>query len=225
MCLNSGLVARIRNMGRKMRAGGLVESHVGHDSLLTDEERRNAQAGTIEKLVRDQKIHRWQIVAQRAHRAHRQNPFHAKHLHRANIRAVIDVGRRIKVPATMPRQKCHPLPLQCANHDRVRRIAKGRFHSHFAGVGQTVHVIQTTAADNSDLYRLFFVSARRRRFLIRFWHAQSTFVGSASSAPSRSRKYAAGFLASCAKIASQPSFTASGIHFFLFSSVVIGYKS
>ena len=127
----------------------------------------------------------------------------------------------------MAREKSDALAFERADNDGIGGIAEGSLDANFARVGEAVHVIQAAAADNADLYGFSFVlgAALRACFFFAFAILNPPLRVRRSSLPSRSRRYAAGFWGSCPKIAIQPSFTASGIHFFLFSSVVMGYKS
>src|SRR5271156_184052 len=96
--------------------------------------------------------------------------------------------------AAVTRQKCHALPFQRADNDCVGGIAEGSLHADFARIGEAWHGIQAAAADDGELHFFIFSAAlvwgfRRDSFrtLCSFCHFQSTFTGSASKCPPRSR--------------------------------------
>src|SRR6266478_4424295 len=148
---------------RHLRARRLVECHVSDQPAA--EKRRHAAPRAVHKLVGHQKFSRPQILLQRAHCTHGNNPFDPKLLHRANIRAKIDLARQNAMPSPMPCQKRHPLPFQRANHNRIRRFPERRLHVNLAGVLQPGHRVKPAAADDADCRRRFFatLSCPRRR--------------------------------------------------------------
>src|SRR5580704_7968691 len=105
-----------------MRTRRLIESHVRDHASA--EKRRHAPTRSVEKLIGDYEIEWRQIIAQRSHSAHRNNPLHSQHLECANIRAVIDFAWSEPVPAPMPRKESHAAPLQQSRDDRVRGFAE-----------------------------------------------------------------------------------------------------
>ena len=127
------------------------------------------------------------------------------------------------MPPSMPRQKRHAMPLKPSDYERIRWLAKRRLHAHFPRIRQSLHRIQSAAADNSNVYRIAML--RPISAALFFRHVNPP-------APARlqiDRRVAAnmadGTFASCVKIASASVRAISGIQRFLFSSVCIGYRS
>ena len=56
------------------------------------------------------------------------------------------------VPAAVPRQERHRHAFQFANDKRIRRLPKRRLDGNFPYILQLRHLVQPTAADNSDIY-------------------------------------------------------------------------
>ena len=181
MSFHAGAFARVREMGREMRAGGFVETDMRDDAAA--EESGDAAARTVEKLVGNQEIERRKIVAKRAHRAHGNDALDADHFQGADVRAIIDLARRKTMAASMAGEKSDAAAFERAGNDRVRRIAEGCLHANFAPIGKAGHRIEAAAADNAD-FRPFLLAPSL--FCLR--HSQSTFAGSASHWPSRSRR-------------------------------------
>ena len=91
--------------------------YMGHEAIA--KKRRSAILGTVEKLVRHQKLSRPQIFFQRSDGARGNNAFHAQQLHRVNVRSVIDFAWQNAMPASVPRQKRHALPFERSQHERI----------------------------------------------------------------------------------------------------------
>src|ERR1700723_808239 len=114
--------------------------------------------------------------------------------------------------AAVAREKCHALPFQGADHNCIGGIAERSFHADLARIGEARHGIQPAASDDGELdlftFRAGLVWGFHRAFfcaLCNFCHFQSTFIGSASKCPSRSRMWAAWVFASWQNSAIQPS--------------------
>src|SRR5260370_7572936 len=162
----------------------------------------------VKKLIRYQKLSRPQIFLERAHRAHGDDAFHAEQLHRIHIRPVIDLARQDAVPAAVPRQECHALPFQCAEHNRIRRIPKRRPHANFPLVRQAAHRIKPAPSNDSNgclamgpgtprltrllrrhlLFLRFFQTSRPLFFRISFTAVNGSFLRFATSAASSARR-------------------------------------
>src|ERR1700687_18237 len=52
--------------------------------------------------------------------------------------------------ASMPREKCHALPFQRADHHRIRGITKWRFYANLTRARGAPHKVQPAAANDSD---------------------------------------------------------------------------
>src|SRR3989338_3601560 len=52
--------------------------------------------------------------------------------------------------ATMSRQKCNSTTIQRSKHDSIRRFSKRSYHFSLFGNFNSVHLIQPTAADDTD---------------------------------------------------------------------------
>ena len=156
MGFHSGPVASFSDMSRQVRAGGLVKPDVRHHSA--PEECGHAQARAIEELIRDKKIQRRQIIAKRAHGADRENSFNPEHFHGADVCAIVNLARCETVATSMPGQESHPAAFQCADDDRVRRIAKRSLHSKLTCIGEPLHAIESASAYNSNANRFLRVS-------------------------------------------------------------------
>src|SRR6266852_6203722 len=146
--------AGVGEHSRHLRAGRLVEGHVSDQPAA--EKRRNAILRAVHKLVGHQEFPRPQILLQRAHRAHGNNTLDSQLLHRANIRAKVDLTGQNPVPAPVPRQKRHALPFQRAHYDGIRRLPKRRPYANLARLRQPSHGVEPAAANDAD---------RRRRTL------------------------------------------------------------
>src|SRR5215469_8896616 len=109
-----------------------------------------AMLGAIEKLIGHQKLAGPQLFLQRTNRAYGNDPLDPEFLHGVDIRAIIDFARQNAMAASMPSQKRNALSLESTQRNGVRRIAKRRLDAHFARVGDAVHRIESTAADDSD---------------------------------------------------------------------------
>ena len=128
MRLHAGRVAGRAQHARELRAGGLVEAHVGHDAAA--EKRGHAPVGAVEKLVWDHEVQRGQIFAQRADRAYGDHALDSEQLHGVEIGAIVDLRRHQAMAARVPREESDALAFERADHERVGGIAEGRLHAH-----------------------------------------------------------------------------------------------
>ncbi len=131
-----------------LRARGLIESHVRHQPA--SKKGRNAILRAVHELVRHQKLARTQVFLQRTHCAHRNDALDSQLLHRANVRAKIDLAGQNTMSAPVPRQKRHALSFQRAHYNRVGRLSKRRLHPNLSHVVQPCHGVQPAASDDSD---------------------------------------------------------------------------
>ena len=91
------------------------------------------------------------MLAQRAHRAHRNDVGHADALQRVDVGAEVDLGGRNPVAAPVPRQKHHALAVELAAQQFVRRLAERRGDLLPALAGEAVDVVDAAAADDAQL--------------------------------------------------------------------------
>src|SRR5208283_3600655 len=77
-----------------------------------------------------------------------------------NIRAEIQLARQQHVSARMPRQEGNLAAFERAENVGVGRVAKRRLQPPFVHLTEPGHVVQTTAADNSNLCLLQLRSDR-----------------------------------------------------------------
>lgn len=110
--LYSFVHAAIRQYSSDLPAGWVRQCNMGNKPIA--KKCGNTVFGPVEELVRHQKLSGSQIFLQRSHRTYRNNALHPKHLHRVNIRAIINFPGQNAVPAPMPRKKRNPFSFQSA---------------------------------------------------------------------------------------------------------------
>src|ERR1700683_3668351 len=101
MRFDSRPVARIGQMSGERGASGFAEANVRDDTA--SEKSGDAPSRAVEKLVRNKKLERRQILAQRSHGAHRNNSLGTKHFQCTDVRAIVDLARRKAVAAPVTR--------------------------------------------------------------------------------------------------------------------------
>ena len=105
----------------------------------------------IDELVGNDEVGRLVLFFQRAHRGDRDDPLHAELLECIDVGAEIQLRRQNAMSASMPCQKGNLAAFQFAEHERVRWIAKWRFHALFMNIGESGHGVKPAAADDPDL--------------------------------------------------------------------------
>jgi len=114
------------------------------------EERADAPARSIEELIRHDNIERLVFVLQAADRARRQDPLDAEHLETVDIRAEIQLRWQKAMADAVAREERHPPAAQRPDHVGTGRIAERRRDLPLLTVGQLRHVVEPTAADDSN---------------------------------------------------------------------------
>src|SRR3990172_10004610 len=88
------------------------------------------------------------MLAQRPHRADRDDVRHAEALERVDVGAVVDLRGRDAVAAAVPRQKDHAFAAKLAHQEFVRWAAEGRLGLDPTGVFQPLDVIDAATPDH-----------------------------------------------------------------------------
>src|SRR5262245_15039949 len=118
------------------------------------EESRDAPARSVEELIGDDDVHRRVPLLQRTHRRGRNYTFDSQQFHRIDVGAKRQLGRHEPMAAPVPRQEGDASALERTQNEVVRGFAERGLDADLPHVGQAVHLIQTTAANDSNL-RLF----------------------------------------------------------------------
>src|SRR5205823_6186826 len=106
--------------------------------------------GLIQELMRDDDLARLKRLLHAADRADRDYPLHTDLLERINVGAVVDLGWREVVMASVTREKDDSRSFQIADDQSIRWLAKGRPHPEFFDVGEALHLIEAAAGDDRD---------------------------------------------------------------------------
>src|SRR5262245_6657683 len=122
------------------------------------EESRDATARSVEELIGDDDVHRRVPLLQRADRRGRNNTFDSQQFHRIDVGAKRQFGRHEAMAAPVSRQEGDARAFERPENEVVRRFAERSLDADLTHVGQTVHLIQTTAANDSNLslFHYFF---------------------------------------------------------------------
>src|SRR5579863_5290171 len=132
----------------KFRTNGIGESNVRDNAAA--EERIYAMAGTVEKLIGDDKLHRLVLLFERPNRRNGDNALDTELLEGVNVGAKIQLARQDSMAASMPRQKCHLAPLEHAADKGVGSRAEWSFYPHLLCFAQAGHGIQPASPDDAD---------------------------------------------------------------------------
>ena len=114
------------------------------------EERRDAAAGPIDELIRDDQVERLVFLLQAADGARREDVFDAERLEAEDVGAEIQLRGHEPVTEAVPGEKGDALAAQRADHVRRRRLAERRLDLPLLAIGELRHVVQTAAADDAD---------------------------------------------------------------------------
>ena len=115
------------------------------------EERRDAPARAVEKLVGNHEIERPVLLLQRSHGAQRENALDAERLHPEDVRAKVQLRWRDAMPARMARQEGDLAARESAQHVIVGGLPERRLNGGLLLRLKSRHRVQTAAADDSDL--------------------------------------------------------------------------
>src|SRR5262249_40617627 len=115
------------------------------------EKRRNAPARAVEELLGDDDVCRRVLFLQSADRRSGYDSLDAQQFQGVDVGAKRQFGRRDAMPAPMPRQKGDTRAFERPDDEVVRRHAEWSLNSDLMRVGQSLHPIQTTAADDPNL--------------------------------------------------------------------------
>ncbi len=132
----------------KLRAHRIGEADVRHQAFA--KKSGDPAARAVEKLVGDHELQRRMFFLQRSHRAERHDALDAQRLESVNIRAKVQLRRRMAMAAAVARQKRDLFARELPDDIRVRRHAPRRFDRHFFVRGKAGHRIEAAPADNSD---------------------------------------------------------------------------
>ena len=123
------------------------ELHVRHASPT--EEGVGTMARAIDELVDDDEVTGRDVLAHRADGGDRDDVRDAQGLHAPDVRAVIDLGRRPAMATSVTRQEHHAHAVERALDVGIARISEGRREGDLFDVLQTIHRVQTGAAEDS----------------------------------------------------------------------------
>src|SRR5215213_11778793 len=105
----------------------------------------------VKELIRNDHIERRVLFLQRADSRGRQNTLDAEQLHPIDVRTERQVGRRIPVPAPMPRQKRDLHAFERPQDESIRWVAVWRLYFYFLNIFQLRHLVEAAAANDADL--------------------------------------------------------------------------
>ncbi len=132
-----------QTLAHRMRHGDM-----GHEARA--EEGFFAGESAVDELIDDDEGAGRQVLAQRAHRADRDDIADADALEHIDVGAEVDRGRRDLVAAAVARQEGQLHAVQFAEQQLVGRCAEWRFDLLPAFVGQPLDVVYAAAADDAD---------------------------------------------------------------------------
>jgi hypothetical protein len=124
------------------------ETDVGDEPVA--EERADAPLGAVEELVGDDQVQRHVLFLQAADGAGRQDALDAQGLHREDVGAERQLGRREPVADAVPGEEHHLLAGEPAGHQRRRGRAERRLDRHVTAVRELGHVVEATASNDPD---------------------------------------------------------------------------
>jgi hypothetical protein len=130
------------------RADRLGERDVGHQAVA--EEGVDAVAGAVEELVGDDDVGRLVVDLQRADGGDRDQLLDSQRLEAVDVGAVVELGRRQPVAASVARQEGDRAPVQLADDVGVRRLAERRRDPPLLAHHQPLHLVEAAAADHTD---------------------------------------------------------------------------
>ena len=145
---DAGFRRRIQQMPAQPAAHRMRDRDVGDAALA--EEALLAREGAVDELIDQHEGAGFQILAQAAHGADRQDFGDTGTLQRVDIGAVIDAGRAQRMPPPMARQEHDRHPVQSGEQQLVRGLTPRRGHRAPFLVAQPVQIIDTAAADNAN---------------------------------------------------------------------------
>src|SRR5579884_1843888 len=108
------------------------------------------------------------MLPQAPNSTHRDHPLNAEALEGPNICPSRNFSRADAMASPMTRQKGHRYPRYFTNHNRIARIPKRSLDFGLFNVSHTSHMIETTAADHTNLC---------------LWHAKTSLKSALSRQP------------------------------------------
>jgi hypothetical protein len=105
---------------------------------------------TIEELINDNDCAGTELFLEAATRATGYQPVDTEFLESPDVGAVINFRRRYGMTPAMSREERHSSPGESSEHKCIRWLAERRLHSDFFYVLQLIHLVKTTASENSD---------------------------------------------------------------------------
>src|SRR2546430_13354431 len=105
----------------------------------------------IENLTADHRTPGMQICLRPPHRRWADDSLDAKLMHRPDIGAIVDEGRRDLVIGSMARQKRHAATANLGQRDRSAGWAIGSFDLDL--IGRVEPLVESGPAENTDLRR------------------------------------------------------------------------
>src|SRR5688572_1982653 len=134
------------------------KANVSDDTFAKESRFLNAGPGAIEKLIGNHHVERGIPFLQRTHGRSREQTFYAQQFHAVDICPVRNFRGCEAMTTSMAREKGYALIFQGSHNESVRRIAKRRFDFHLFDVPKFGHLVEATAANNSDARVVHFDS-------------------------------------------------------------------
>ena len=111
-----------------------------------------SRSRAVEELVGNDEIGRHILLLKAADSRHRQDVIDTEHLHRIDVCPKGKLTRREFVSPPMSRQKSDRHSVEFTNYKCVRGLAEWRFNWDLPHIFKFRHLVQTAAADDSDVY-------------------------------------------------------------------------
>src|SRR6266496_1603546 len=142
-----------------------------YDAVTEEGRFANPGSGAIEKLIRYHHVERSVLLLQRPHRGSRQYALHTQQLHSINVCPKGHLCGREAVSLAVSRKKCDSLLLQSPDNERIGRTAEGCIDFDFLDVLKFRHLVEATAADDTNLRCRHELCVKQSSFW--FWNRPS----------------------------------------------------
>src|SRR5262249_44719424 len=145
---------------RERAAHRMREADVRHQPIA--KKCGSAAHRAIDELIRHDEIERAVLLLERTDRGERKDSLHAQSFHAINVRAIVQLRRRVAMASPMARKERHFMPDKLAHDVFIGRPAPRRLDTALFFSFESGHRVQPAAPDNSNRWFHACMSSRSK---------------------------------------------------------------